>query len=680
MRSYLLAFILVVPAYAQNQCDQVQSSLTSLEQSLLAKQLPACDQVTPAAVGMTETLEGDDLRLFNAMRCQNVAGLDLALSDVESTLVMIDGLDDLRTQVVSTQQTLATQANWDVAENESALQLTRDLTLGATIQSLIELPQLPALFDDATNSGQWEAKLRTFCSVAPQNLSPFCAMITTYSTGANAALMMSEFAAFLDQLRPALQTDKTLSAEQKTPMLAALTLRRNNETVSFSDFQEQAAQNGLYDFTTGSAPTTLRPPQVNFIRQNRLAIPPAADSVAVLKTLLDRFNSNQNKLVLKNAVNAVRRNADDAHERTLARIRARWSSLHLHKGGSAPIPCVQSTSEATFKSCIETEWAARPSTNNGQVQLYQSILASISSVQRKRSDVAACVAKASITAWMQNPQTVPDSCMGELIAQRSNVEKKREIILKIREKLRAQEDRALRFRRFAYDKAAECVSSGAFQSRSHEALPYCVATPSETAFAPILELGAQTLSFVHEGLESNTVFDKNRDCPPGQQDEYAILCEIAHGRGASTSSGGVKDYVGTPATLGTDAPTRDSDPLLKDALLGVANDLANQYINNRLQATQPQTYRWPQSPYQSMPYSQPISLSMSDFVIANGKTYGGFGQYYQCSTCGFGSGPTAFNQRWGLSGMNAGGLGGVSTLAGSGMSSRFFGGAGTFQF
>lgn len=679
MRSYLLAFILVVPAYAQNQCEQVQSSLTSLEQSLLAKQLPACDQVTPASVGITETLEGDDLRLFNGMRCQNVAGLDLALSDVESTLVMIDGLDDLRTQVVSTQQTLATQPNWDAAENESALQLARDLTLGATIQNLIQLPQLPALFDDATSSGQWEPKLRTFCSAAPQNVSPFCAMITTYSTGASAALMMSEFGAFLDQLRPALQADKTLSAEQKTPMLEALTLRRNDATVSFSDFQEQAAQIGMYDFTTGSAPASLRPAQVSFIRQNRLAIPPAADSVAVLRSLLDRFNSTQNKLILKNAVTAVRRNADDAHERTLARIRARWSSLHLHKGGSAPVPCVQSTSEASFKSCIQTEWAARPSTNNGQVQLYQSIIASISSVQRKRSDVAACVAKPSVTAWLQNPQSVPDNCMGELIAQRSGVEKKREIILKIREKLRAQEDRTLRFRRFAYDKAAECVSAGLFQSRTHEALPYCAATPSESAFAPILELGAQTLSFVHEGLESNTVFDKNRDCPPGQQDEYAILCEIAHGRGREVAGANIPVTV-TPATLGTDAPSRTSDPILQDALIGVANDLANQYITNRLQATQPQVYRWPRSPYQSLPYSQPISLSMSDFVIANGKTFGGFGQYYQCATCGFGSGPAAFNQRWGLSGMNAGGFGGASTLAPSGMSSRFFGAAGTFQF
>jgi hypothetical protein len=76
-----------------------------------------------------------------------------------------------------------------------------------------------------------------------------------------------------------------------------------------------------------------------------------------------------------------------------------------------------------------------------------------------------------------------------------------------------------------------------------------------------------------------------------------------------------------------------------------------------------------------MPYSQPISLSMSDFVIANGKTFGGFGQYYQCATCGFGSGPTAFNQRWGLGGASSA----VSTLGGTSLSSRLFP-AGSFQF
>lgn len=675
MRSYLLAFLLVVPAYAQNQCEQVQSSLTSIEQSLLAKQLPACDQVTPSSVGITDTLDEEQTRFFNALRCQNVAGLDLALSGIESTLVIVDGLGDLQSQVVATRQTLANDPQWDKPENESALQFARDLTLGATIQNLIELPQLPALFDDSTSSGQWEVKLRTFCSVAPQNVSPFCAMMTTYASGANAALQMSEFAAFLDQLRPALQSsDKSLSAEQKTSMLSALQLRNNSQDVSFSQFQEQAAQNGLYNFTLPGAPTYLQPAQVNFVRKNQLTVPPAP--VPLLQNLLTRLNSNQNKLALKNSMNALKRNSDDAHERTLARIRARWSSLHLHKGGSAPIPCVQSDSETTFKACIQTEWNARPSTDNGQVQLYYSILASIDMIKQKRMETARCISTTEMTNLLKNPHSIRTSCLGDMYGTKSEIEKNREIILKIREKLRAQEDRALRFRRFAYDKAAECVSSGVFQSRSHEALPYCSTTPTETAFAPILELGAQTLSFVHEGLESNSVFDKNRDCPPGQQDEYAILCEIAHGRGRD-ESGVVTPFTTTPVTAGTDAPTRTSDPLLKDALLGVANDLANQYISNRLQATQPQTYRWPQSPYQSMPYSQPISLSMSDFVIANGKTYGGFGQYYQCSTCGFGSGPTAFNQRWGLSGMNAGG---VSTLAGSGMSSRFFGGAGTFQF
>ncbi len=677
MRSYLLAFILVVPAYAQTQCDQVQSSLTSLEQSLLSKQLPACDQVTPASVGMTEALEGDDLRLFNAMRCQNVAGLDLALSDVESTLVIVDGLNDLRTQVVATQQSLASQPNWDRAENESALQFARDLTLGATIQNLIELPQLPALFDDATNSGQWEAKLRTFCSAAPQNASPFCAMITTYMTGNNAALVMSEFATFLDQLRPALQADKTLSPEQKTPMIAALTLRNGEQAVSFSDYQEQAAENDIYNFTNPSAPGYLNAQQARFVRQNRLSVPPTAASVELLQTLLGRMDRNQNQLILKNSMNALKRNADDAHERTLARVRARWTSLHLHKGGSAPIPCVQSTTEATLKSCIQTEWRARPSNNNGQVQLYASILASLDSVQQKRADVTNCIARPSVTAWLQNPQATPESCMSELIGQRSNIEKKREIIHKIRERLRAQEDRNLRFRRFAYDKALECSrSNDRFASRTHESIPYCSTSPSEISFGTILQLTNESLNFVHEGLDSDTVFDRNRDCPPGQQDEYAVLCEIAHGRGAGAGDGATAtQYQGSPQTPGTDAPTRTSDPILRDALTGVANDLANQYIQNRLQATQPQIYRWPQSPYQPMPYSQPLSLSMSDYVIARGVTFGGFGQYYQCTTCGYGSGPAAFNQRWGLSGANVG----ASTLGSMG-GSRFFGGAGTFQF
>ncbi len=673
MRSYLLALLIVVPAYAQNQCDQVQSSLTSLEQSLLAKQLPACDQVTPASVGLSETLTGDDLEYFDFMRCQNIASLDLLLSANESNLVIIDGLNDLRTQVVVTQRTLASDANWDKPEKESALQFARDLTLGSTIQGLIDLPQLPALFDDTTSTGQWEAKLRTFCSAAPQSLSPFCAMVTTYSSGASPALQMSEFAVFLDQLRPALQPNKTLTDDQKRDMLATLQLKNGAQSVSFSDFQEQAAQNGLYNFTLPGAPTYLDQAQVNFVRKNRLSVPPAP--VALLEGLMSRMNTNQDKLILKNALNGLRKRSDDAHERTLARIRARWTSLHLHKGGAAPIPCVESASEAAFKSCIETEWAAKPSSNNAQAALFAAIRNSIDDIREKRSATAACLAKPNITAWLQNPTTPPDSCVEDVFGERSQLEKTRQITLAIREKLRAQEDRALRFRRFAYDKAAECVQSQQFKMRTHEALPYCSTTPSESAFAPILELGAQSLSFVHEGLESNTVFDKNRDCPPGQQDEYAVLCEIAHGRGASSNTGTVSEYRGTPQTLGTDAPTRSSDPLIRDALLGVANDLANQYIQNRMQAAQPQVYRWPQSPYRPMPYSQPISLSMSDFVIANGKTFGGFGQYYQCATCGHGSGPTAFNQRWGLGGASSA----VSTLGGTSLSSRLFP-AGSFQF
>lgn len=674
MRPFLLALLIAVPVYAQTQCDQLQSSLTSLEQSLLAKQLPACDQLTPASVGITEALAADELGLFKSLACQNIASLDLLLSANESTLVLIDGLGDLRTQVVATQRSLATDANWDRPEKESALQFARDLTLGATIQSLIELPQLPALFDDATNTGQWDSKLRTFCSSTPQNQSPFCAMVTTYASGANPALQMSEFAVFLDQLRPALQSPgKNLSDEQKRDMLAALQLRNGSVAVSFSDFQEQAAQNGLYNFTLPGAPTYLDQAQVNFVRKNRLSVPPAP--VPLLAGLMGRLDRNQDKLILKNSLNALRRRSDDAHERTLARIRARWTSLHLHKGGSAPIPCVESTSEGAFKSCIETQWASKPSTNNAQAQLFQAIRFSIDDITQKRADTAACLAKPNVTAWLQTPRSIPESCLEDVFGQRSKIEKTRQLILAVREKLRAQEDRTLRFRRFAYDKAAECVQTQQFKMRTHEAMPYCRTTPAETAFSPILELGAQTLTFVHEGLESNSVFDKDRDCPPGQQDEFAVLCEIAHGRGATTSAGSVTEYRGTPQTAGTEAPQRTSDPLVKDALLGVANDLANQYIQNRMQAAQPQVYRWPQSPYQPMPYSQPISLSMSDFVIANGKTFGGFGQYYQCATCGFGSGPTAFNQRWGLGGASSA----VSTLGGTSLSSRLFP-AGSFQF
>jgi hypothetical protein len=680
MLSLVLAILFTPASFAldEAQCERVQSSLQSIEQNLLSKQIPQCASLTPESVNLAVPMTSADQQVFEFFRCGNVATLDMALAQIEMGLVVSDGLRDLRAQVVATQQTLAADTQFNASEVASAVQMTRDITLGATIESLLNLEQLPTLFTDSTSSAQWEPKLRTFCSSAPQNTSEFCAMITTF-TGPQGALQSSELAAFLDQLRPLLAANSnSLSAEQRTSLLDSLKVRVGTEVKTMSELRVLAEQNGFTNLQQLATATTLTSQQVRFLRTANLSVP---TTNPLTRALAERLNRSQQRSVLQNALTQARETANDAVERSLARVKARWSSLYLHKGGNPQsIPCLNSATVSAMRTCMMNDWRERPSTDNAQVVLYNTLLTALNTANETSTKVTACFNNDTVRTWLQNPTTTPPACASQTGSDIADVERRRQILLAIRERLRAQEDQALRFRRFAYDKAIECAdSSRIFSSRVHDPINYCLSSGGSTSFGPVLELATSSLAFVHEGMDSNTVFDKDRDCPPGQQNEYAALCEIAHARPAE-ESGSTEPYRGSPQTADTlTAPARRSDPLLADMLGGVVQDLGNQYLRNRFGQPQQQIYQFPRSPYMQMPYSQPVSLSMSSFVIANARAYGGFGQYYQCTTCGFGSGPSAFNQRWGVGGFSASSSS-TGTLAASGLTSRFFSPAGTFNF
>lgn len=669
MKWTLAIFLLSSTAWAQTKCDRLTTFLKENEQKLHTTTLKDCGKLTPQTTGLP-ALTGTELEYFNSLRCQNLAGIDLLLGTTENQLIVVDGLKDLRDQTIAGKSTLAASTSWTSKEEQLAKTFSKDVTLGAAIQAVVESPVLHQLYEVETRGPQWSARLEAFCAGQSERAaSRICGLWKSYGpTSATKALDPNEFFAFLDDLKPMLEKDRKLPEAKRREVQAFLKLQHNDKASDFATYQEAMDKAGLYAFVDAKPPTTLTPAQAQFLRREKLSAPAAGPELASLKSLAQRMLKTKDLLQVKSTQSFFRSTLSDSSNRLDARIKARWAAL-AQRMKSPQVPCLDQDS-ASFGACIERAWEAFPKTSVSaqDASLIRGLVRATQDLEVSRRQVERC-SKDDVVQAIATDKPTPAECNDDLNFPRTKFETNRKILAALRDRLQTQEDQRIRFRSFAFkEMRASCSENAVFVD--YAASPSCMNMSSVVPFGPAVSLMTDTLAIFNEGLKSPNEISTN-DCPAGGSGEFVLICNIAFSRDQGPARGTASNNPSTaPVTLPTDAPSRTKDPIVAESVMNAINEVAKTWLNVR-QSQLPQVpNNWMPS-YRPMPYSQPITMSMSDYVINTARFSGGYGQYYACPSCGVGAGQ-AFNNYWGTSAAPVPGMGGPG-LGGTSLSSRFFG-------
>lgn len=688
MKWFAVLMLFTQVAWSSETCTQIRESLKQFEINLHGATLYECKKLTPQSLKLP-ALSEQELAMFEAAKCQNFANLDLHLGAVENQLVLLDGLKDLRDQTIAAKSTLQSATNWTAKQSDLAAKFTRDVTLGATIQHLIESPLLPDLFSVETSGPKWGIRLDDFCKVAKNVTSPVCGMWKSFThPSAIKAIEQNELFAFLDDLKTMLDDKRQIRADKKAEMLSLLRLQHNQQSSDFKKYQEGLDQAKMYDFVSGKPPRSLNAQQTKFLRAEKLEIPVTEPSNEIVRNLLARMNRNKDMMQVKNAQDLFQSTVTDASNRLEARIKSRWASLYQNRfPTNAAIPCAQAKDD-TLAQCLNEqrknfENISRPLTKQ-EKDLYDDLIRSSEQLRSNRVIGERCQRVDVIQAHMKG-EAVPPECDQDRTLSYAGFELKRQIMLALRNRLRDQEEKDVRFRAAAFAEMKKHCADEEANTIDFAASPACLAMPGSVPFGAAILLASDTMAIFNEGTQPNREIS-TADCPAGGpqgvQDKYTTICNIIFNRDRPSTAGTGTPPRVTPETLSTDAPDRETDPIVRESLVNAVSDIANTWAGVRMRQMQNNTPSWGMPTYRPMPYSQPITMSMSDYVMTTATVYGGYGRYYNCPTCGVGAG-AAFGNYWGVSTPVAGM--GNSALGGTSLSSRFFGGttgssAGFFSF
>lgn len=673
---WVLPFILFASqAIAQDRCNKLSTELARLDQQLFTQKASRCDSLKPADFGFTN-LSNELTKYFEEnLKCQTLGTVDAQLGTLETELALHEGLSDLRTQTVEGKRTLETASNWTAREQDLTRKFAKDVTLGAFIQEVLESSKLTELFAGDTRLTGWKGKLNSFCQTNRNKESQLCALWITHKTeGVLPSLEESDVFNFMDELRDQL-IDGRLGADKKKSFLEMLQLERDGEPTNFKQYQSEMDKAKIYDTVKSNQTFDRNSDQVAFLRTKKLRIPQETDNFTPIRNLLASLSNTQDMLKVKTSLSTLNSVTADNLLRQEARIKARWSSLYQQllasgnkrKDNAADVPCTSPGIDV--KACmadVMTNKMELPSYPIALRDMYTSLDLQAKSLTELKLKHERCKQDDVIQAWTKS-QTVPPECTLPEASANASLEIKRQMALKLRERMKQEQDEPLRFRQATFTAIQEECSGGV---KGFDASAACMNLPGQVEFKPAFALMSESIMIFQEGLAPNSSLSES-DCPPGLVGPNAVLCNLLYREKPKPTPNPAPNV--TPSTLGTDAPERTSDPIVRETLVNTAAMLANQYAQMRMN----QLYR-PQTPFQPplyrpMPYSQPISMSMSDYVMSTATFYGGYGRYYQCPSCGFGSGPSAFGSYWGLGGGSS--TMGGSSLGGTSLSSTVFSGA-----
>lgn len=676
---FALFMVISTSVLAQDNCGRVQTSLFDIERSIYNSNLGnTCERTSARSLGVTENLQS----FVDEHRCKNLSEIELELGSLEADIVMIDGLRALKDEVMKTQSELRNRTQWTLENHQLARSMVRDVALGASIEELLNSDHLPALFENAQIEGpRWISHIRSFCQTQETSgaVSPFCSSWKTYgpqtNNDRNSVILPEDVIDFMDDLRGSLNPQRQVPADTKAQFLAQLQVSINGVESNFSSLSSMLDQVDLSNMLTRIDHDRSRftNEQVIFI-QNLNIEDVSSGSNTYITRLRERFKQRRDQANIELQRNLLRQGFADEADRLNARVKAKFQSAMGRPVALAP--CLN-LDDNELANCIEQ---AMPDGSDRQVnRLKQSLVSAARKAAEARNLGEVCSRPEMLNAFIEDTSEA-NACKEKIALNRADLLDKRKALLALRGLVAENIEQDLRFRDAAFEylkNNCRNISTGDLQR------PECRGIATITT-DPMMKLASDTMFALQGGLRATTVLT-DRDCPEGNDNEYVILCEIIH-RGENTPTAITPAYRGTPQTLSTDVSSRPDDGLVRDALAAAVNDVGQAILQRRFP---PQNLNrgFQMPPFRPMPYSSPINMSMSDYVMTTAKFYGGYGQYYQCTTCGFGSSPAAFNTYWGLTTTPMPGMGSTG-LMGANLSSRFFGGstvsspslAGAFNF
>lgn len=676
--TFMLMSFLSLPVLAQDNCGRVQTSLFEIERNIYNSNLgDVCTRTTARSLGVAESMQS----YVNEHRCTKLSEVEVELGKLEAELVMIDGLKALKDEVVKTQTELRRRTQWNQESHQLAGSLVKDVALGASIEELINSDHLPQLFENPNIEGpQWIGHIRSFCQrqETAGRVSPFCSSWKTFgpqnSSDRRSAMAPSDVIDFMTDLRGSLNPQRQLPAATKTQYLQSLQIKINGRDSNFLGLASELDKIDLSNMLAriDSERSQFSADQVKFI-QNISITEPDPSSNSYVSQLRARMKQRRDQANIELQANLLRQGFKDEADRLNARVKAK---LQATIGSPVARAACLNLNDTELADCIER---SMPEGSDAQRnRLRRSITGAARSAAELRRLGEICVRPEMLNAFIEEAPAA-NECAQKIAANRAEVLDKRVALQNLR-KLQAESiEQDLRFR----DAAFEYIKNNCQNASREELISAQCRGIATIETDPMVKLASDTMFALQGGLRASTVLT-DRDCPVGVDNKYVVLCEVIH-RGQNTPGPTPPPFRGTPETLSTEVSRRPNDGIVLDALAGAVNDIGQAYLQRRFQ---PRSYSpgFQMPPFRPMPYSTPINMSLSDYVMTSAKFYGGYGQYYNCSTCGFGSGPAAFNSYWGMSAMPAPGMG-SSGLMGTNLSSRFFGGssgspsmAGAFSF
>lgn len=665
---FALLISLSLPVLAQDNCGRVQTSLFEIERNIYNSNLGnTCERTTALSLEVGENLQ----TFVNENRCKKLSEIELELGTLEADIVMIDGLRALKDEVVKTQNELRKRTQWTQENHQLARSMVRDVALGATIEELLNSDHFPALFENTDIEGpRWINHIKSFCQTQEtrRSVSPFCSSWKTYGPQTNndpqSVIAPEDIIDLMNDLRGSLNSQKQVPAATKAQFLAQLKINMNGVESNFSGLAERLEKVDLSNMLTRIDHDRSRftSQQVSLIQNLKIEDASQASS-SYISQLRERFKQRRDQANIELQRNLLRQGFTDEADRLNARVKAKFQSAMGRPVAQAS--CLN-LNDNELANCIEQ--AMPQGSDQQRNRLKQSLVNASRKAAEARNLGEICSRPEMLNAFIEESSEA-NACKEKIALNRADLLDKRKALLALRKLVAENIEQDLRFRDAAFEylkNNCQNISTGDLKT------PECRGIATITT-DPMMKLASDTMFALQGGLRATTVIT-DRDCPEGEDNKYVILCEIIH-RGQNTPALTPTPYRGTPETLSTDVSKRPNDGIVLDALAGAANDIGQAYLQRRFP---PQSFNtgFQMPAYRPMPYSSPINMSMSDYVMTTARFYGGYGQYYQCATCGFGSSPQAFNTYWNMNSTPTPGMG-PSGLMGTNLSSRFFGGSST---
>lgn len=644
------------PVWARaTQCNEVKADLDSIERELARTNINNCNSLTPEQLGLTD-LSPEQQKVFSDYKCAKVPKLEEDLSQIESRLLVSDGLKELRNQTVRSQNTLENLNLSPSERSNTTSRFVQDIQLGALIQDFNKLDSevIQELIQDT--DPDMSARLNSLCVRPGFDVKDFCKSKSEFLD--SNSVIGTEFSHYIASLNLSNTDQASINSYNQV-----LKIDNNGQTIDFAQAWQLMNKDGVHfsEFLRQDLDQTVAKPtaaQMNVIRSLHLAVP-APSTNPYLKELAQRLASNSTKLETSGNVEILRNTMADNSERHFARARARWSQAWSNvKPGQEPL-CMDESGPAAFKTCVSN--SKGPLLEGTKLEsvlkpIFDSIEAGAQLSADTINSVDSCLESTRLTAIINSsaPPAAPCSQIG--LGDVTKDEANRIVLLKLKNKLMPEINTLLQYKEYALNEAHErCATSENVEITSYT--PECLGLITNISILPITALAFDSLQILDDGLRSPTGLEVPRDCSSVQPNVLQKICSRIQ-LPEPVARNQVQDDP-RPAAVRTNpvrANPRNREMeavIIRDAVGSAFQNVTNSFFNNRL-ATQNFANQFNQplwgSPHNTGGYTAPV-YGLSNYIMSYGRNELGYGLYYNnftCPNCNYTPPTNLFNATYGL--------------------------------